>query len=120
MNQYILAVHSNPVPGKESEYNRWYNEEHLPAVLKVPGFKSARRYRLTQPEPSAQWQYLAIYEFDAEDPGTVISALKARSGTPDMVISEAIDMNTVSVTPWVAVSDHQVAASERGNSTGRR
>jgi antibiotic biosynthesis monooxygenase (ABM) superfamily enzyme len=28
----------------EAEFNRWYNEEHIQHLLKVPGFLSAGRY----------------------------------------------------------------------------
>ena len=27
------------------EFNKWYNEEHLPELLSVPGILSAARYR---------------------------------------------------------------------------
>jgi len=28
----------------EAEFNRWYDDEHLPRLLEVPGFLSAGRY----------------------------------------------------------------------------
>ena len=28
----------------EAEFNRWYDEEHVPRLLQVPGFLSAGRY----------------------------------------------------------------------------
>jgi hypothetical protein len=36
--KYILVVMSNPVPGREQEYNTWYDTQHLPDVLQNPGF----------------------------------------------------------------------------------
>src|SRR3546814_7682746 len=46
MKEYVYVVRSNPVTGREDEYNRWYSERHLADVMAVPGFVSARRYRI--------------------------------------------------------------------------
>ena len=46
MAKYTFVVMTNPTPGKETEYNRWYNEQHIPDVLNVPGFVCAQRFRL--------------------------------------------------------------------------
>jgi hypothetical protein len=67
-----LVVWTNPVKGRESEYNSWYNEIHLPEVIAVPGFVAATRYELS-PEPRRMpgvpefvpaQRYLAIYELE--------------------------------------------------------
>jgi len=44
----------------EAEFNRWYNEEHIERLLKVPGFLSAGRYRALKGGP----KYLAMYELE--------------------------------------------------------
>jgi hypothetical protein len=44
----------------EAEYNRWYDEEHIPNLLRVPGYRDARRYRAIQGEPP----YMALYALD--------------------------------------------------------
>jgi hypothetical protein len=33
----IRTVQVNVVPGKEVDFNKWYNEEHIPLLKKVPG-----------------------------------------------------------------------------------
>jgi hypothetical protein len=48
----------------ESEFNRIYDEDHIPTILKVPGVRSARRYRLERSTRSDMPRYLAIYEID--------------------------------------------------------
>src|SRR5258708_11512852 len=40
------------------EFNEWYNTEHLPELLSVPGILSAARYEAVKGGP----QYLACYE----------------------------------------------------------
>ena len=44
----------------ETEFNRWYDEEHLPRMLQISGFLSAGRYEAVRGGP----KYLAIYELE--------------------------------------------------------
>ena len=45
MPRYNLIVLTNPVDGREDEYNDWYTNVHLDDVLKVPGVVAAQRFR---------------------------------------------------------------------------
>jgi hypothetical protein len=105
MAHFALVVFSNPVAGREDEYNEWYSNRHLSDVLRVPGFKSAQRFKLAQNDPAAPWKYLAIYEFEAENPAAAMKALTVRAGTPEMVISDAMDLQAYSVLPWAAITE---------------
>ena len=40
----LLVAFMNP-PVDEAAFNAWYDEEHVPLRLGVPGFLNARRYR---------------------------------------------------------------------------
>ena len=33
----VLVVLTDVVPEMEEQFNRWYNEEHIPRLLQVPG-----------------------------------------------------------------------------------
>ena len=46
--------------GKEEDFNRWYNEEHLQQLLAIPGVLSAARYVAVSGSP----KYLACYELE--------------------------------------------------------
>lgn len=46
----LFLAFNNPA-GDEEEYNRWYDEVHVPAVLQLDGFVSARRFRLSDARP---------------------------------------------------------------------
>lgn len=105
MKRHALIVFSNPVPGRESEFNEWYSQRHIQDVLEVPGFLSAQRFRLAQDDANAHWQYLAIYEFEAELPEGVLAELFNRAGSARMVLSDAMDMQHYSATPWVAITE---------------
>ena len=52
--------------GHEAEFDRWYNEEHLPERLEIPGYVSARRFKLE--EGNGVLKYLCIWELEDESP----------------------------------------------------
>lgn len=96
MPKYSFVVFSDPTPGNEDAYNDWYDRVHLPHVLAVPGFVSARRLKLAD-EPGIEntplpGQYLALYEIETDDPEAVIKDMWSRAGTPAMTLSDAIDV----------------------------
>lgn len=89
----VLMVMTNPVEGREKEYNDWYNEVHLVDVLKIPGIVRAKRYRIA-PEQHAQvetpWRYLALYLIESEDITSVARDLGNRRATSAMPVSPAL------------------------------
>ena len=54
----LLLVMMDIDPARESEFNRWYEEEHIPERLSIPGFVRARRFVAVEGGP----KYLALYE----------------------------------------------------------
>jgi hypothetical protein len=56
----LLMVFTDVPQEVEEEFNRWYNEEHIPERLSIPGVLSAARYEAQQGGP----KYLACYELD--------------------------------------------------------
>ena len=47
----------------EEEFNRWYDIEHLPLLLQVPGVLGARRFRASTGSP----RYIALYDLTGAD-----------------------------------------------------
>lgn len=65
-NIIIQIVASQSIPEKETEFNRWYTDVHVPMLFECKGVKQASRYRrMDDDEKSAK--YLAIYEFESEE-----------------------------------------------------
>ena len=62
----ILVVMMDVDSGHEAEFDRWYNEEHLPERLEIPGYVSARRFKLE--EGNGVLKYLCIWELQDESP----------------------------------------------------
>lgn len=59
----MLAVWMQPRPDQEDDFNRWYDEEHLPERMAISGFLNARRYVSLQGPP----KYMALYELESLD-----------------------------------------------------
>jgi len=47
----ILAIFNNVTPGREGEFEEWFQHEHLQERLDVPGFLLGRRYEAVRGEP---------------------------------------------------------------------
>jgi hypothetical protein len=47
----ILAIFNNVAPGREGEFERWFQHEHLAERLAVPGFRLGRRYEAVAGAP---------------------------------------------------------------------
>ena len=91
MNCYKYVVFTNAVPGRDDEYNRWYDEQHLGDVLAFPGFFRAERFRLIPAGGQDQeFGYLAIYSFESNDGGATIAALLEAGAAGGMQISDAL------------------------------
>jgi hypothetical protein len=54
----MLVVFAEVKSRHESDFNEWYNREHIDERLGMPGFQRARRYVAEKGSP----KYLAIYE----------------------------------------------------------
>ena len=113
MAKYTFIVLTNPVEGKESEYNDWYNRQHIPDVLNVPGFVSAQRFRLADTQMSRDGnrahKYLAVYEIETDDLAATLQELRARGGTAEIVPSDAIDMKNVATYIFTPVAEKVLA-----------
>lgn len=92
-NRHRMCVMTVPAPGKESEFERWYNEQHFPDLLRLPGLVSAQRYRMSEVQhktPPFPQTYLAVYELDTDDVAGFNAELVRRVGTADMPLTDAL------------------------------
>lgn len=63
----LLLVAMNVAPEAESEFNAWYDEEHIPRLAAVAGCLSARRFKVTDALSAGMQRYLALYHLTAAD-----------------------------------------------------
>jgi hypothetical protein len=59
----FLLVLMHPPPAFEEEFNAWYDTEHVPERVAIPGFESGRRYVCVSGHP----RYLAMYDTEAPE-----------------------------------------------------
>jgi|SRR5271155_2813879 len=67
MADYVYIVHMDIPPEFEAEFNRIYDEDHIPIILKVPGVRSCVRYVLDHGSVANFPRYMAMYEIDSPD-----------------------------------------------------
>lgn len=92
---YYQFVFSNPVAGKESEYNTWYDNQHVPDVVSVPGFIEGHRLNLASGGRTApgqtRYEYLAMFKIVTDNLPSVFADFRQRA--PKMPGSPAFGEN---------------------------
>ena len=104
--KFLLVASLKPSQEGEGEFNKWYEEEHMTLLSKVPGWLRGRRYTLlSQIELAGKADkknevtaisYLAVHEFDRPD------------------FMELQEFQTAMSTPWMkrVVSEEMLRAGE--------
>ena len=95
MARFHYTVLSRSHPGQEEEYVRWYTEQHLPDVVRMPGVVSARLHRMDFQRvyelDAPQWTLMTWYELEGDDPEQIINMLRDASGSAAMPGTETLD-----------------------------
>ena len=72
MTKGLFVALCNAVDGRDDELDKWYNDQHIPEILHVPGILSVTRTTFSDVElfagcRLAGYRYLTMYEIDAND-----------------------------------------------------
>jgi hypothetical protein len=87
----LLAVALSVPAGAEDDLQAWYTDEHIPMLLKVPGWQRIRRFRLVRGMDGPAPEFLSVHELAGpqvlEEP-----AYRAAVSTPwrDRVVASAL------------------------------
>jgi len=83
MSHITIFAYTNPVsPACEDEFNRWYDEVHVPELI-VPGTRAVRRYRISQMNTQFPAQrYLATFEVEQSQGAVEAMTRAAAVSTP--------------------------------------
>lgn len=88
MTRYLHIVQTQPVAEAEVEFNRWYDDVHVPQVLTMPGFLTGQRFRLVAADPATGPRYLAVYEIESDDVAATLRTIQetapGRTKTPSI------------------------------------
>lgn len=114
LSRYKMLVMSQPVAGREDEYNDWYQHVHLDEVVALPGFTSARRFRRARSLVAGDtYPYLAVYEIETDDIDAVLDGLRAAAENKDLNMSDALDTGH---TRAVVYEEFGAVVNEQGDS----
>jgi hypothetical protein len=117
----LFIALTNPIEGEDEAFNKWYDNQHVPEVLDVPGVVSAQRYDIVDlpptddPDLPAQLpppthRYMVIYELD-NDPKVVMAEFLKRVMSGDMSLGEWLDLGTIALNGWKPRGGGVAAAS---------
>jgi len=114
-DRVLQLVFSNPRPGRDDEFNEWYDTVHVPDLLAIPGVVSAQRYRLRETEvthrsgmPLPDHTYLCVYEVEGE-PDESMRLIRAAVGDGAMFMSDALAVEESRMSFWDAVGPRHEA-----------
>jgi hypothetical protein len=112
MTDGLFLAYSDPGPVPEAEFHDWYDNEHLPARLTVPGFESATRYRALD---GLKPPWLAAYDIV---PGTLDSPEyeAVRTSSSDREKSVMARLATLDRRDYRLISDERPADVPDGES----
>jgi hypothetical protein len=91
--KYVFVVFTEPVEGRDAEYNDWYSDVHIPDVLRLDGIVAARRFKLAAMDPPQNGHppYLALYEIEIDDISKIPAAIRRAVEEGRMPLSDALD-----------------------------
>jgi hypothetical protein len=91
MARYKSIVLTNPKEGRDADFNKFYDEQHLGDVLSVPGFVSAERFKLAHGD--GRWSYMTLYEIETDDVPAMMKETHRRIQSGEMPIGDASDLS---------------------------
>jgi hypothetical protein len=87
MARGLLLVQSRPASAEQAaDYHRWYDDTHLPEILGVDGFVSARRLASVDEQ-----SFLVVYEVDDIDGAKAAMARAQSSGGMSSPVGVQLD-----------------------------
>jgi len=81
MPSYQVHVLTNPVPGEEAAFTKWYDEVHVPEIIATQGFVTGQRFEIkSQNGAEPVHSFLAIYDVTpGHDPAAALADIVART-----------------------------------------
>jgi len=92
MAKFVLVVQSKAQPGRDDDYNAWYDDHHFGEICALPGVTGGRRLDYVMSlmgDPGLP--YLALYEVETDDIGATMAEMGKRGASGEMTMSDALD-----------------------------
>ena len=105
-DKFIQIVFSNPLEGRDDEFNEWYDSVHIPELLAVPGMLSAQRYDLRDAEiygmeggNAPEHRYAIIYEMEG-DVDAILNQIQKSVVAGQIHMADCLDMSSWRLSFW--------------------
>lgn len=105
-DKFIQIVFSNPLDGKDDEFNEWYDNVHIPDLLAIPGMLSAQRYNLKDAQiyhmegsSAPAHRYAIIYEMEG-DVDAILSKIQEGVSAGKITMADCLDMSSWQLSFW--------------------
>jgi hypothetical protein len=112
MAKHILMAFSNPRPGTDAEFNKWYDEVHLQEILRVKGYVSAQRFCVSDSQMVGRagpvHKYLTIYEIETDDLKQTLTDLN--EAARNMYVDPSVDRSNTLAAVFHAIGARVVPA----------
>lgn len=106
--KFIQIVFSNPLQGRDQEFNEWYDSVHIPQLLAIPGMLSAQRYTLLDSEMyrapggrAPDHRYAIIYEMEG-NVDAIMQKIQEAVVAGQIVMHDSLDMDSWRLSFWNA------------------
>jgi hypothetical protein len=99
----LFIALTNPIEGEDDAFNKWYDAQHVPEVLDVPGVVAAQRYDITELKvPDDQ-------DLPDNEPDVVMAEFLKRVMAGTLSLGEWLDLTTISLTGWAPRGERVLA-----------
>lgn len=126
MAKHLIVAFTNPVEGKDAEYNHWYDTVGIPTYKTLPGLVPLGRFKAVNIPPmfdferANEYQYLSLYYFEADDPQAFMEKIKETfADRPEYFFCPDIDQSKFFEPMFVAISDVNFEPIDRFESLKR-
>lgn len=92
MPKFRMIMLSRALPGRSEDYQRWYDDTHIPEMLQVPGIVAAQRFRVVRNVAGeTTYPYCTIYEMEGDSPDAVLGAMFQAMQGGKVTMSDTVD-----------------------------
>ena len=107
---YYFMVYGNPAPGKEDEFNVWYDRIHGPIIIEEGDFVWTQRFELSPDQfagngtPALKTrQFMVIFAIETNDIKASLAEVNKRLALPRNVQSASLDGRSLQAISWKAL-----------------
>jgi hypothetical protein len=110
MKKHLLLAMTNPIEGRDGEFNEWYDTVAYPTYKSLPGlvplgrFKAAEVPDMFEFQMRNEFKYLSLYLFETDDVVAYMKKLEAAfAERPEYQFSPDIDQSKFFEPIFVAI-----------------